>query len=94
MVLGMGIAVMTKVTEKQVQDQIVSADYYVFPGSTLTVCALKLRNGFLVTGTSACASEASFSYAIGEHLALQDATRKIWDLEGYLLRSKLAGHVT
>ena len=29
---------------------ITGEDYHVFPGTTLTVCCLKLRNGFAVTG--------------------------------------------
>jgi hypothetical protein len=82
-----------RVTQEQVDDQIIGADYYVFPGTTLTICALKLRNGFIVTGQSAAASPASFDYEIGERLAMDDARRKIWELEGYLLRSKMAGHV-
>lgn len=34
--------------------------YYVFPGTTLTVCALTLRNGFQVVGESAAASPENF----------------------------------
>lgn len=64
--------------------------YYVFPGTTLTVCALTLRNGFNVTGESAAASPSNFDEAIGRKIARDNARGKIWVLEGYLLRSKLA----
>jgi hypothetical protein len=36
--------------------QIAAEAYHVFPGTTPTVCALTLRNGFLVIGESATAS--------------------------------------
>lgn len=69
---------------------IVGEAYHVFPGTTLTVCALTLRNGFQVVGESAAASPANFDQVIGRKIARTNARNKIWQLEGYLLRSKLA----
>lgn len=68
--------------------------YYVFPGTVLTVCCLVLKNGFCVTGTSAPASTSNFDESIGRKIAFDAARSKIWQLEGYLLRSQLAeaGH--
>jgi hypothetical protein len=63
--------------------------YYVVPGTTLTICVLTLRNGFLVTGESAAASPKNFDAAIGQRIARENARNKIWALEGYLLREKL-----
>jgi len=56
----------------------------------LTFCVLVLRNGFTVTGESACASPANFNAEIGRKIARQNAVAKIWPLMGYELRSKLA----
>ena len=70
--------------------QIVKEAYYVFPDTTLTVCALTLRNGFHVIGESAAASPSNFDEGIGRKIARDNARGKIWALEGYLLRSKLA----
>ena len=70
--------------------QIVGEAYHVFPGTTLTVCALTLRNGFLVTGESAAASAENFDVEIGRKIARANAREKIWALEGYLLHSKIA----
>ena len=56
----------------------------------LTLCVLVLKNGFTVVGQSACASPDNYNYDIGKRLARQDAFNKIWQLEGYLLRSQLA----
>jgi hypothetical protein len=56
----------------------------------MTVCALTLRNGYIVTGESAAASPENFDQAIGRKIARDNARNKIWALEGYLLREKLA----
>ena len=57
----------------------------------LTFCVLVLRNGFTVTGESACASPENFDPEIGRDIARQNAVQKIWPLMGYALRTKLAG---
>lgn len=69
---------------------IVSEGFHVFPGTTLTVCALTLKNGFIVTGESASASAENFDAELGRKIARSNARNKIWALEGYLLRDKLA----
>ncbi len=70
---------------------IVGEDYYVFPDTTLTVCCLKLRNGFTVTGESASVSVENFDVELGRKIARSHARDKIWALEGYLLRERLNG---
>lgn len=57
--------------------------------SLLTFCVLILRNGFTVTGESACASPENFDAEIGRKIARQNAVAKIWPLEGYLLKQRL-----
>lgn len=56
----------------------------------LTFCVLVLRNGFTVTGESACASPENFDAEIGRKIARENAVNKIWMLEGYLLKQKLS----
>ena len=58
--------------------------------SLLTFCVLVLRNGFTVTGESACASPENFNAEIGRKIARENAVEKVWSLMGYELRSKLA----
>ena len=58
--------------------------------SLLTFCVLVLRNGFTVTGESACASPENFDAEIGRKIARQNAVGKIWPLLGFRLRDKLA----
>ena len=56
----------------------------------LTFCVLTLRNGFTVTGESACASPENFDAEIGRKIAFENAKNKIWPLMGYALKEKLA----
>lgn len=56
----------------------------------LTFCVLVMRNGFTVTGESACASPENFDAEIGYKVARSNAIQKIWPLMGYELKSKLA----
>jgi hypothetical protein len=56
----------------------------------LTFCVLVLKNGFTVTGESACASPENFDEEVGRRVARANAVNKIWPLMGYELRSQLA----
>lgn len=78
-----------RLTPALIDEVIVGEDYHVFEGTTLTVCALKLRNGFIVTGESSSVSRENFDTEIGKKIARQHAREKIWALEGYLLKQKL-----
>lgn len=79
-----------RLTPEKIDATIVTEAYYVFPGTTLTVCCLTLRNGYTVVGESAAASPANFDESLGRKIARQHARDKIWALEGYVLREKLA----
>jgi len=60
------------------------------PLSLLTFCVLVLRNGFTVTGESACASPENFDAELGRKIARANAVQKVWPLMGYALRERLA----
>lgn len=79
-----------RLSPEKIDALITGEDYHVFPGTTLTVCCLKLRNGFTVTGESAAASPENFDEEIGKKIARQNARDKIWALEGYALRERLS----
>lgn len=55
----------------------------------LTFCVLVLRNGFTVTGESACASPENFDADIWRQIARQNAVQKIWPLMDYALKQRL-----
>ena len=78
-----------RVSYKNVEDKILTEQYYVFPGTTTTVCCLILKNGFTTIGHSACASAANFNEAIGRCIAKENAVDQVWQLEGYLLKQRL-----
>lgn len=60
--------------------------------SHLTFCVLVLRNGFTVTGESACASPENFDAELGKKIARQNAVNKVWPLMGYVLKDNLHNH--
>ena len=59
------------------------------PLQLLTFCVLVLRNGFTVTGESACASPENFDADIGKRIARANAEQKIWPLMGYALKDQI-----
>lgn len=79
-----------RVSLAQLEEHILS-EHYLNPEELhpLTICVLKLRNGFMVTGESAPAMVENFDEVIGRRLAREHAVRKVWMLLGYGLREKL-----
>lgn len=60
------------------------------PLHLLTFCVLVLKNGFTVTGESACASPENFDAEIGRKIACENAVKKMWPLMGYALKEQLS----
>lgn len=56
----------------------------------LTFCVLVLKNGFTVTGESACASPENFDAELGRKIARQNAIAKLWPLMGYALKEQIS----
>ena len=59
------------------------------PLELLTFCVLVLKNGFTVTGESACASPENFDAEVGRKIARQNAVQKVWPLLGFALKERL-----
>ncbi len=62
---------------------------FIQPTGTLMICVLTLKNGFMLTGESACASPENFRENIGRRISYQNALNKLWPLEGYRLKQEL-----
>lgn len=77
------------ITVANIQAKIKSATYTVLGDGRTTICQLTLENGFTVIGKSACVSAENYNQSLGEKFAFEDASNKIWELEGYLLKEKL-----
>lgn len=78
-----------RVTLESMEAKIVATNYVVHEG-ILTLCILRMSNGFYVVGESAPASPANFSAELGRKFAYENAIRQLWKLEGYSLRDRLA----
>lgn len=55
----------------------------------LTFCVLILKNGFTVTGKSACASPENFDAELGRKIARKNAINQMYELMGYALKDRL-----
>ena len=73
----------------QTAENYIETEHRVGPLFLLTFCVLVLRNGFTVTGESACASPENFDPEIGRKIARANAVNKVWPLLGYALRDEL-----
>lgn len=78
-----------RLSPTMINETILAEQYYIFPGTTTTICCLTLKNGYNVIGESAAASPENFNEDVGKRIAKDNARNKIWALEGYLLREKL-----
>ncbi len=94
-----------RVTPQDIEANIVSEHYFTAANGVaaaggvvcsdddhlrlLTFCVLVLRNGFTVTGESACASPENFDAELGRKIARANAVNKIWPLMGYALKQRL-----
>lgn len=79
-----------RITPELVDAEIYGEAYHRFEGTTVMICLLTLRNGFSVTGESACASPENFNAEIGAKIARTNAREKIWSLMGYELKERLS----
>lgn len=79
-----------RLTPSHIDSAIKDIYYHIVPGTTTTICALTLMNGFVVIGHSAAASKENFDESIGKKVAYDNAREQIWQLEGYLLKQRLS----
>lgn len=76
--------------EEKLESLVERIYYHRVPGTTVTICAITLKNGFTVVGDSACIDPENFDHSIGEQVAYNNAFEKIWQLEGYRIKSQLS----
>lgn len=79
-----------RVTEESITAKIASVCYIQEGDTGLTVCIITMRNGWMSTGISAPASLANYDPEVGKRYAYDNAFKPLWQLEGYLLRERLA----
>lgn len=77
------ISVAPRVTKEYMKSRC--AHYEFINHGLLTICIIKVDNGFTVTGESACVNEANYNQTIGEEIAYDNAFDKLWPLFGFVL---------
>lgn len=74
--------------------QVVSVEY-LYPASIphMTIAVVVLKNGYALQGMSAPADPANFNEKLGQEYAYEDAMKKLWPLEAYVMRDVMSGLV-
>lgn len=57
--------------------------------SLMTFCILIMKNGFKVTGESACVDPVNYNFELGKKYARENAISKLWPILGYELCTQL-----
>lgn len=78
-----------KVTQAEIDLLLNSADVQVRTEfGKCTVVTVRLRNGFILTESSACVDQANYDAELGKRLCLQHIENRLWELEGYALQKR------
>lgn len=75
-----------KLTQEEIEDMVEAVDFIHM--GTLTICVLELINGAQVVGKSNVIDPANYDAEIGCTMAEKDAIGKIWELEGYAVKTR------
>lgn len=76
-----------KVSREQVESVIAKVEYYNPPGTSLTLCMIHCKNGFIAVGESACVDPSQYDPKLGQEYSYEQAFEKVWSHEGYVLRT-------
>lgn len=79
---------LNKLTIEEVEAAISTVEF-VKLGKKTTVCVMTLHNGFEIIASSSCVSPELYSQEIGEAIARERATEKIWELLGFNLQQTI-----
>ncbi len=78
-----------RITPEMVDAQIADEVFHTFPDTCMTVCALKLINGFVEIGESACTDPAAFDAELGRVLAKGRARQKVFEFLTFRQRDEI-----
>jgi hypothetical protein len=73
-----------RVTKEYIESRIKLTEFTKQFG-TVTLCGIKLDNGYSVRDESACVNPANYNQEIGERIAYDNAFQKLWALFGFVL---------
>lgn len=80
----------TNIDKSYIENRIADVTYHRIPDTTITYCCIRMVNGYIVLGESACVNPDIFDAAVGRKIAYDNAFDKVWPLEGYLLAERLS----
>jgi hypothetical protein len=72
-------------TTADVQDAVESELYFNFPGTTVTICCLKFKNGGYAVGKSMCINPKNFRDDVGRNLARENAIAEACPMLAYAI---------
>lgn len=55
-----------------------------------TIVSVKLKNGFVITESSACVDPNNYNERLGCEICMKAIRNKLWELEGYRLQCELS----
>lgn len=79
-----------KVTQEQINTIIQNSkleDFKVLDKTT--VVAIKLPNDFVIIESSSCVDPTNYDHDQGKKICMKRIEDKIWELEGYVLQTKI-----
>lgn len=81
----------TSVTQEDIDRLLAEADVsYQTVYDKCTLVTVKLKNGFVLSASSACVDPKNYSQAMGVAICLDKIKDKLWELEGYALQKRLS----
>lgn len=75
---------------KQIMDDAEYAVQHAVYGKVCIVTAKLKHNGFTIVGTGSCVDPSNYDIEMGIKIAKESIESKLWELEGYMLQTKLA----
>lgn len=54
-----------------------------------TIVTVRLKNGFILTASSACVDPENYDEELGKSICLEQIKDRLWELEGYVLQKEV-----
>lgn len=85
----------TKITQEDIDKLLAEAEVGVATvHDKCTMVSVKLKNGFIITESSACVDPANYDVNTGFDICMGRIENKLWELEGYALQKRLYEEAT
>lgn len=83
-----------RVSLESMKSQVDTVEY-IYPETIphMTIAIVVLKNGYALQGMSAPADPTNFNEEKGKEFAYEDALRKLWPLEAYVMRDFLSQRI-